>query len=429
MNSTGGVEGEGLLTEDQFLIGVIVFVSLNIALVLFGIVSNAINAWAFVVMGLQDGFTCSLFVLSVSDLGMVLTGAVYTSSNLMGVLEQKRVLLFSIAPPALALTSGYLREQFLLLSSLTTTFLAVTRCACVTMPLKFRYMFTRRRVVVSLVVFACFSFLNPLPLMAGMRFKIIPINNGTFFRRIFTLDAHYYQVSEITDTLLDMIANCGTQFLTLISLVLMCIALERTTRFRQQSSHTSHGPLAQTGTIFATRSTTDDTSTSDVITEVSSSVRQNVSTAASTESTELINSTSEKTTGTLGTQSRVDTTQQERKSSSGLELTTQEVKASTKDPPLSMATKRQLQAVKQVAILSTMYVLTNCPRLAMLVGRALEPEYYIAQKYDKLFLLSMHFRVTSELFCAATNIFIYVSFNAKYRSLLREMFYPSLKNG
>ncbi|XP_005101500.1 uncharacterized protein LOC101845936 [Aplysia californica] len=325
-----------LLGLDGYVLALIISVTAWAVTCCFGTFTNLVNIHAFLKIKVKDSVTLTFLVLSISDLGMVVVGFMTSATHAMAVMEMKNQAWFPIEPYGLAMISNFIREQFLTISALITTYQAVARCMCVTIPLRFRDVFTMSRTTVILCVFVSVSFLPYIPLVVGLRLVHFRIGEGNSTRLTRHLSRLFYISSDVLEMLNDVLVNLISVGLVIICLFVMLHKLRQAASFRRLSQATGRSVTAIAGS--------------------------------------------------------------------------------------KVLSSRDIQVLKQVALISTAYVISNTPRMCIVFMRMAEPEFYVNRKYRRVFHVCVCVKIALELICASTNIFIYYSYNSKYRDLLRSLF-------
>ncbi|KAH9512457.1 hypothetical protein Btru_039636 [Bulinus truncatus] len=129
------------------------------------IVSNIVTMATFRALGLKDSMNVTFMALSVSDIAYVILDAINTACLLIALSPLQRHLPVSMY----ALTGCVISYQYIFLDASTCleTYMAIARCCCVAMPLKFNNVFTLARTLALIaVVFAC-NLVFRIPLLSS----------------------------------------------------------------------------------------------------------------------------------------------------------------------------------------------------------------------------------------------------------------------
>ncbi|CAL1546014.1 unnamed protein product [Lymnaea stagnalis] len=76
---------------------------------------------------------------------------------------------------------------------------------------------------------------------------------------------------------------------------------------------------------------------------------------------------------------------------------------------------KELQIIKQVVLISVVFIAGNTPKIAVFLVVALVPDFTPVGRYRNLYDVTIKGRELSELVISAVNIFIYYKFNSKFR--------------
>ncbi|XP_055897081.1 uncharacterized protein LOC129928158 [Biomphalaria glabrata] len=127
---------------------------------IIAIFANVLNVITFCKIGLRDGVNITFLLLSVSDLIYVALDACKGIASVIALSPWQKDL------PVSMITVGVIIQfyQYIFLDASTCleTYLAITRCCCVAMPLKLKNIFTFQRTV----------FINAVILMCNTVFRI-----------------------------------------------------------------------------------------------------------------------------------------------------------------------------------------------------------------------------------------------------------------
>ncbi|KAI8771483.1 5-hydroxytryptamine receptor 2 [Biomphalaria glabrata] len=172
--------GNDIITDEQLDLGLLVCSKLLSPLFqLFAIFANILNLATFYTIGSKDGVNVTFLALSLSDLAYVLLDALNTVCLLIATSPWQPSLPVSMY----SITGCVIPYQYIFLETSTSleTYLAVTRCCCVALPLKFKNVFTfRRSLSVLVIIFICnVAFRIPLLTTFGLTWKTSSATNLT----------------------------------------------------------------------------------------------------------------------------------------------------------------------------------------------------------------------------------------------------------
>ncbi|CAL1546009.1 unnamed protein product [Lymnaea stagnalis] len=83
---------------------------------------------------------------------------------------------------------------------------------------------------------------------------------------------------------------------------------------------------------------------------------------------------------------------------------------------------KELQIIKQVALISVIFIAGNTPKIIVFLGVAFVPDLSPLGRYRNLYDVIIKSRELSELMTSVVNIFIYYKFNSKFRQCCRALF-------
>ncbi|XP_059164835.1 uncharacterized protein LOC131947625 [Physella acuta] len=132
---------------------------------LIGVFSNILTVFVFIKLGLKDGVTVSLCLLSVFDLIFYLFNLV----TLILLLVKKLTGSWSVDPLTIVLFLVPYHRMFYDLANLVTCYIAVARCCCVVMPLQFKYTFSKYKTWAVIGVISLFFCAEYFPLFVTQR--------------------------------------------------------------------------------------------------------------------------------------------------------------------------------------------------------------------------------------------------------------------
>ncbi|GFR59889.1 chemosensory receptor A [Elysia marginata] len=209
--------GPGLPFLQEFLLTIKVLCSLWPAITLFGLISNMTNIIVFSKTSPKNNVTILLLSLAVSDLIFL-------------ILASPKVSIFFILAvfPSYEWPFNFRYMNYLLywptytaydISSYISVSLAVIRCACVAMPLKFKFFFTNSRTVkwVFCLVFITLALRMPVLTINRLAWRMDPETNVS---SLYVKSTNNEMMSRIND-----IMNRGVMIYTAYTVTILCTAL------------------------------------------------------------------------------------------------------------------------------------------------------------------------------------------------------------
>ncbi|CAL1546015.1 unnamed protein product [Lymnaea stagnalis] len=76
---------------------------------------------------------------------------------------------------------------------------------------------------------------------------------------------------------------------------------------------------------------------------------------------------------------------------------------------------KELQVIKQVTLISAVYVVSNTPKIVLFLAIAFVPDLTQGRLYQNLYEVTVKTKAHAELYMSVVNIFIYYKYNSKFR--------------
>ena len=147
----------GILTESEYNIIKHVIAYAGLVFATLGTVTNYFNIKTFIKLGLKDGVAISFLTLSIADMINSIISICVSVSMIFVIVELIHGERYTYDPLMLAKFFVNAGVGMYTVTILQTLYLALTRCICVAMPMKFKDIFTRRKAIWSFVIFNIFS--------------------------------------------------------------------------------------------------------------------------------------------------------------------------------------------------------------------------------------------------------------------------------
>ncbi|XP_005109644.1 melatonin receptor type 1A-like [Aplysia californica] len=211
--------------------------------IVLGLFSNSLNILVFYKMGLKDSVNISFFALSLSDGTYLTLSSVSAVCDILFLANLGRHVTWIIHPSVILLFIYWYAVIFYDTSMLITVFIALVRCCCVAIPLKFKGVFTRSRTVVCIVVITVSTVLTRIPTLITQEIvaQYDVINNRTVYRLRYTADRP--QAIELND-IMNRTAIWWIAITTMfVCVVVLATKLRAASKFRK--SH-DRGATSQT---------------------------------------------------------------------------------------------------------------------------------------------------------------------------------------
>ncbi|XP_059167501.1 uncharacterized protein LOC131949663 [Physella acuta] len=153
---------ERLYTSIQYAI----FYGIWPCVIVTGIITNIINILVFVTMGVKDSMMASFLALSTTDLAYLLCSSLPASATIIGVSGNSKTM--PINAFYLAGIAVYYQGLFLDISLGIIAYVAVAKCCCVVIALKFKSVFTLKRTFIVLIIIVILALASRLPVFTSM---------------------------------------------------------------------------------------------------------------------------------------------------------------------------------------------------------------------------------------------------------------------
>ncbi|XP_059167477.1 uncharacterized protein LOC131949644 [Physella acuta] len=134
--------------------------------IIIGIITNIINILVFVTMGVKDSMMASFLALSTTDLAYLLCSSLPASATVIGLSGTTRSM--PINAFFLAGIAVYYQGLFLDISLGIIAYVAIAKCCCVVIALKFKSVFTLKRTFIVLTIIVITALTSRLPVFTSM---------------------------------------------------------------------------------------------------------------------------------------------------------------------------------------------------------------------------------------------------------------------
>lgn len=333
---------------------------------LVGTLGNALAIKTFLSMGLSDGVTVSFLFLAISDF-IYLIAVTANSVSLWFYAEEKKDRFqkwYSIDPFGVYIFSANVGIMMYLMTVLTTTFIAVIRCLCVALPLRFKNLFNRTKSTITLVSFFFITVLSYLPILINMKMVVACDGNINASRTVLWISSKRNEVKQDVWLIRDVFVTLLTQGIIVISVAIMIRCLRRASTFRKRHSE----------------SQTRIQKPEDISLSLPS--QQSISTLSENfpEFVETRNSYSDKN-----------------------------------------ISNKEVMIARQVVLISAVYIVANIPKIAVDLGTFVVPDFTLGRRYQNVYLAIICAMELSQGFNSSLNMIIYYKYNSKFRKHFKLM--------
>lgn len=226
--------------EDQFSMDVHLRIAVITSLGVFGAITNLMSVAVFLKQGVKDCVSICLVSLGVADFAALLFGLLTMFCN--AAMRINSNLDLRAHYNGLYHACG----MFYHISTLTTTFISLERCLCVSMPFKFKTFITMKRsIFVNVAIYLYAAGISlPLYISAGANFA----TNATSSNAWLTPEKANRALFIITTLKFTVEPACLVSIL--ISTYIMIVSLKKSTRLRLKGT-SALGVLPQSGDLPA----------------------------------------------------------------------------------------------------------------------------------------------------------------------------------
>ncbi|XP_059140311.1 uncharacterized protein LOC131928327 [Physella acuta] len=297
-------------------------------------------------MGLHDGMTVSFLFLAIADFNFAVVSLALGVSGYVYVYEVQYGYWFPVEPYGVGLFFANLLVPLSAVVAVNTSFIAVVRCICVSLPLYFKHAFRRETTVMLMSGFFLVITAVDIPVFVymGMVDKFDLAHNRS--RPSLWVSSSRENVKDIVWSLIAMAVPFATQIITIGSIIIMARALKNAQRFRMASAN---GELNYRTKLVEKPGTKDKFSL--------------------------------KSSGKLSGRDR--------------------------------------QIVKQIVVISLVYILCNTPKIMFILAGVVVPEFALGSPLNFLYLTVSNIRMIFEVINSTINLPIYYRYNSKFRSVCR----------
>ncbi|CAL1531188.1 unnamed protein product, partial [Lymnaea stagnalis] len=338
-----------VLSDKNYLIFCDIFSIACLLISVVGSVGNVVSIKVFISMGLRDGVTTSFVFLVTADLIYLVVMAAHAVALQLFVIEKKSQYRtwFNVDPFGVYIVFANIANLIYFETITITTMLAVVRCMCVAMPLKFKNVFNRGTSSVASFVFCVLGLASYLPVLVYMALipGYDPRVNAT--RSVLWISPQREESKHAVWITRDVSFTFASEVVVIVCVIVMARRIRAASRFRQMStlnglnkpeSITRKGPSTKTS-------------------QKNARLRQN----------------------------------------------------------LSKTSNRELSVVKQVVLISTVYIVSNAPKIVFVIVSFFYTEFTLGKSYQNLYLVGVSSMEFFQTCSSSINIFIYYKFNTKFR--------------
>lgn len=225
----------GVITDKDLLVITEFSLALGMIFALLGLGSNIINIRTFIAMGVSDGITVSFLALSIFDLTSMIAAVSLGISTTFHAVETQSSIRFPIQPYGVSVFLSNAMVLINVTNVLTTTFISVARCMCVVKPLHFKNDFTPLRTLGFLLGFAAFAIAIYSPVLTNIGMLDMYDWKINMTRLTLCVSPNREAIKGIVDVMIEVILPFATQFIVVVSVLVMVASLRAASKFRKKS--------------------------------------------------------------------------------------------------------------------------------------------------------------------------------------------------
>ncbi|XP_013080159.2 neurotensin receptor type 2-like [Biomphalaria glabrata] len=351
-----------LISDQDYATLVIIFCSIFGVITFAGCLGNAVTIATYLSMKLKDGVTISFLGLAISDFLYVITMLAHLISLGLYTLERKSSfkIWFPFDPFGIYVFFSNIGVLIYLITIMATTFIAIIRCLCVSMPLQFRNLLTRRRSIWCITIFSLVSVVSYLPILLNMTMqRSFDANINTTRYRLW-VSPYREEIKMAIWISRDVLVTFITEVIVIVCVVVMTKKLQAAAKFRNKTAKYSVRPTLSPVAVAGIQAT--------------SLVRDSkIATIVNCEPSE-----------------------------------TQSNKLSSKD----------FSVVRQVVLISSVYIVCNMPKIVIDLAVLFVPDLALGRPYQNVYITVLGIMELLQVFNSSFNIFIYFKYNSKFRKHL-----------
>ncbi|CAL1539895.1 unnamed protein product, partial [Lymnaea stagnalis] len=332
--------------------------------------------------GLGDGISVCFFSLTVSDLLCLVT---FLAATLLGMLD----LNFNVKPYVSLYWVSYVVPFYALMfyniSIVTIVVLAIQKCCCVAMPLKFKDTFSRGRSIAFNVCIYCGIMITFIPFTAitlPFRSNFDTSTNST--RLVFYLSKLYLtEIFPVLKAINYISIPIISEIVVLFCTILLTIRLRQSLKFRSSAAVRGADKRISVQTREENRQLSSSKSNRDryYTTSLPSKLKK--------------------------LENRFGFPKNPKQPRSDKNLT---------------ASKNEFRVTQAVNLVATIFVLSNSPDVVVFFASLVVPEFSGLGQYRHTYTLCIELQDLLHIVNMSVNLFVYLKFNSRFRKIFLSTF-------
>ncbi|GFO33928.1 chemosensory receptor c [Plakobranchus ocellatus] len=368
-------------------------------LCIFAFATNIVNIVVLVKQKVRSCVSLCLLCLSVTDFFSTFAGLCTAPAKLMTYLE---ITTSPVDPYAIYFVMVYLCAIFYDTSNTLTAFLSLERCLCVSLPLKFKDIFTFRRGAGAIfgIYLLVFGLNMPHFLSSGLEWKTSE-QNRTYLGLWLSSDR----------VAVDFYLNITVHFcLTIFNMLTVCVctqimlvSLNRSSKFQNRKA-TNRTSFSRDGPDASEETQSEELKVYSAVKDRSESGPKRKSDKVfSKDKNEKLR---EKDSLPLQSAKRIGSANSLRQ----------------KTVNNAISSSRNVNVMKTVILLCVICFLANLTRLTASISTYIEPKLRLGGEYSHWFRISLSIAHVFQLLNCSLNIFVYYRFNRSFRTTFHQVF-------
>lgn len=209
------------------IIGIILLI-MNV----FGLITNGLSIKLFIRMGLKNEVTFSFTSLAIFDFCFALANVINLMSDICHTWEIRYGLFMPIDPYVVWLYSTFPALSFYTISTMITAYLAATRCLCVALPFKFKYLVTRRYFLITMSTCVVYSVTIHSLVYPYMGVHIVLDSKVNRTRLTYWFTPEFGNLAKIIRFCTLFSVSLATEIISFVCAVVMTAKLKASVQFR-----------------------------------------------------------------------------------------------------------------------------------------------------------------------------------------------------
>ena len=369
-----------------------------LAILTFGAASNCVNITVFFGFDERDSVSTSLLALSLSDLGYIVIASFSAVTRLL--IYHHPGFSWNFDPEVFITCTYWYGQVFYDFSCFISVFLAAVRCCCVVMPLKFKTVFTKSRTVRTLIGLFIAAICLRAPQLYGHRFvwESNPATNRTSLTCSHVKQTQMQVLAKVNDIINRNILSWLAYITVFVCVVAMIVKLKAASRFRNSVSQVGSSKTYDTNFKRPDPDESNGTST-----------------------------TSGSLPSSLPIRKQKQQRHRQRQHQLQQEQEQQQQQEQRQHKHSEKMANKEVQLIHSIILLSVIFLFSQLPFQVYSTIRLFNAEFDTFGNQVFLFGFASHVSKTFSFLNCSVNIFVYLTYNRKYRTRFFALLCPCKK--